>query len=149
MRNSLQPACRPTAIVLVLVLTACVTTETARLYNLDTGEVINASFENTGSGHGKITAVTSAGAQLSGEYSTISGMGYSSGYATASATGSGGYTWAAAQGFSFNQPGKQFGSATVVGGGLVIDIVYVVDPWSSHGHGVGRDNKGGRYKVQF
>jgi hypothetical protein len=34
------------------------------------------------------------------------------------------------------------------GGGLVIDIVYAVDPWTSHGNGVGKDNKGGRYRLQ-
>jgi hypothetical protein len=46
-------------------------------------------------------------------------------------------------------PGKQFGTATVVGDGLVIDVVYAVDPWSAHGHGVGKDNKGNNYKLQF
>ena len=134
-------------LVVTVTISACATT--ARLYNLDTGEVLNASFENYGSGHGKITVVTPSGKQLSGEYSTISGMSYSSGFGSVSATDSGGYAWAAAQGFSFNQPGKQFGSATLVGDGLVIDIVYVVDPWSSHGHGVGKDNKGRKWKIQF
>ena len=124
-------------------------TTTARLYNLDTGEVLNASFENNGSGHGQITATTATGKPLVGEYTTISGASFSSGFGTASARGGGGYAWATAQGFSFEQPGQQYGSATVVGDGLVIDIVYVVDPWSGHGHGVGKDNHGGKYKVQF
>lgn len=54
-----------------------------------------------------------------------------------------------AQGFSFNQPGQQYGSAVVVGEGLVIEVIYVVDPWSGHGNGVGRDSKGGTYRLQF
>lgn len=135
------------AAAFLLGLAGCATT--ARLYNLDTGEILNASFEDYGTGHGSITASMSNGKKLNGEYTTISGMGYSTGFGTATATGSGGYAWATAQGFSFNQPGQQFGSATLVGDGLVIDIVYVVDPWTSHGHGVGKDNKGGKYKVQF
>jgi hypothetical protein len=130
-----------------LLLAGCATT--ARLYNLDTGEVLNASFENYGTGHGQITVKTASGNLLSGEYSTISGAGFSSGVGTATVTGSEGYAWATAQGFSFNQPGQQYGSATVAGDGLVIDIIYVVDPWSGHGHGVARDNRGGKYKVQF
>ena len=133
--------------VLIAMVGGCATT--ARLYNLDTGDVLNASFENHGTGHGQITVTTPDGKQLSGEYTTISGMSYSSGFGTASASGSGGYAWATAQGFSFSQPGKQYGSATLAGQGMVIDIVYVVDPWTSHGYGVGKDNKGGKYKVQF
>ena len=135
------------AAVLLLCLSGCVTT--ARLYNLDTGEVLNASFENYGTGHGRITVVMPGGKQLNGEYTTISDMSYSTAFGAATASGLGGYAWATAQGFSFNQPGKQFGSATIVGDGLVIDIVYVVDPWTSHGYGVCKDNKGGKYKIQF
>ncbi len=131
----------------LLLLAGCATT--ARLYNLDTGEVLNASYQNYGTGHGQITAQTAAGKTLVGEYTTISGASYSSGVGTASVSGSGGYAWATAQGFSFNQPGQQYGSATLVGDGLVIDIVYVVDPWTSHGHGVGKNNQGGKYKIQF
>jgi hypothetical protein len=131
----------------LLLLAACASS--GRLYNLDTGEVLNASYENFGTGRGKITATTASGSTLAGGYTTISGMGMSTALGTASASGSGGYAWATAQGFSFNQPGQQYGSATLVGGGLVIDIVYVVDPWTGNGHGVGRDNKGGRYRVHF
>lgn len=129
------------------LLAGCVTT--ARLYNLDTGEVLNAKFQNNGTGHGTITARTASGQTLTGEYSTISGMSYSSGFGSATVSGGGGFAWATAQGFAFNMPGKQYGTATVVGNGLVIEVVYEVDPWTSHGTGVGRDNKGGRYRLQF
>jgi len=129
--------------------TGCATVTTARLYNLDTGHVLNISFENYGTGHGQMRAVGPDGRQLLGEYTTISDFAFSSGFGTATAFGSAGYAWATGQGFSFGQPGRQYGSATLAGDGLIIEIVYVVDPWSSHGHGVGRDNKGGRYKIQF
>ena len=134
-------------IATMVILSSCATT--ARLYNLQTGQVLNATFQNYGTGHGDITVVMPDGKSLHGEYSTISGMSYNTGFGNAYASGNDGYAWATAQGFSFHQPGKQFGSATVAGDGLVIDIVYVVDPWSSHGYGVGKDNRGGRYKVQF
>lgn len=138
---------RIATVLCVLLLCGCATT--ARLYNLESGEVLNATYQNYGTGHGQITVTTPAGKTLMGEYTTISGAGYSSGVGTATVSGTGGYAWATAQGFSFNQPGQQYGSATVVGDGLVIDIVYVVDPWTGHGYGVGKDNHGGRYKVQF
>ena len=138
---------RSAAILCVLALSGCVTS--ARLYNLDSGEVLTATYENNGSGHGQITVRTPSGQILVGEYTTISGASYSSGFGTATVSGNGGYAWAAAQGFSFNQPGQQFGSATAVGGGLVIDIVYAVDPWTGHGQGVGKDNRAGRYRVLF
>jgi hypothetical protein len=124
-------------------------TSTARLYNLDTGEVLAADYENNGLGRGSITVKTPSGKVLVGEYATISGMGYSTGMGTATAGGTGGYAWAVAQGFSFNQPGQQYGSATVAGDGLVIDIIYVVDPWTGNGHGVGKDNQGHHYRVHL
>jgi hypothetical protein len=90
------------------------------------------------------------GKSLSGEYSTISDLSYQTTTSNISATDSAGnMAWAVAQGFSFNQPGRQFGSAIVTGDGLVIDVVYAVDPWTSHGYGVGKDNQGGKYKVLF
>jgi hypothetical protein len=131
----------------LIALGACVTT--AHLYDLDSGEVLSAKYQNYGIGHGTIVLTRANGATLQGEYSTISGMGDSSAETTASATGSGGYAWATAQGFSFNQPGQQYGAAIVAGDGLVIEVVYVTDPWTGHGHGVGKDNKGGRYNLQF
>ena len=121
----------------------------ARLYNLDTGEVLTAIYKDYGTGHGEITVTTPEGNKLVGEYTTISGAMLSSGFGSASVSGTGGYAWATAQGFSISQPGAEYGSATVAGAGLVIDLLYVVDPWSGHGHGVGRDNRGGRYTLQF
>jgi hypothetical protein len=138
------------ALATCLLLAFCAgCASTARLYNLDTGAIIHATFENYGTGQGKILATAEDGKTLQGEYSTISGASFSTGSGFASAAGTGGYAWASAQGFSFNQPGQQYGSAVVAGGGLVIEIIYAVEPWTSHGNGVGKDNKGGRYRRQF
>ena len=133
--------------LLLALCTGCVST--ARLYNLDTGAILRATFENVGTGQGKIVATTVDGKTLHCEYSTISGASFSTGSGFASAAGPGGYAWATAQGFSLNQPGQQYGSAVVAGGGLVIEIIYAVDPWTSHGNGVGKDNRSGRYNLQF
>jgi hypothetical protein len=111
---------------------------TARLYNLDTGAIVQLTFENYGTGQGKIVATTEDGKTLEGEYSTPSGASISTGSGFATASGSGGYAWATAQGFSLAQLGQQYGTAVVTGGG------FAVDPWTSHGNGVGKDNKGGR-----
>ena len=117
---------------------------TARLYNVETLEVIYLDFKISVSGHGKITGKLPNGKELAGEYSSLS-----EGSTSAGSVGSEGYEWAITQGFSFNQPDVQYGSATLVGDGLVIEIVYAALKWTSHGSGVGRDNQGGRYRVRF
>ena len=134
-------------VLLVLSLSGCISTVTltGRAYNLDTAEVLTVSYLYNGTGHGKITLITHDGERLEGEYSTLSGMSMSTGFGSASSP----FGWAVAQGFSFNSPGTQYGSAVVAGYGLVIDAVYQVDMWSGHGWGVGKDNKGHKYRLQF
>lgn len=135
------------AALALLLLTACVTT--ARLYNLDTGEVLNASYSSYGTGHGKITLTRPNGQKLTGEYSTLSDTQMTTSFGSAGVSSGGQYAWATGQGFSFTTPGRQYGSAVCVGDGLVIEVVYTVDPWTGHGQGVGKDNKGGKYRLQF
>ena len=77
-------------VILLFAMVGCAST--ARLYNLDTGEVLNATFESNGTGHGQITVATPEGKMLSGEYTTISGMDFSSGFGTAGISGSSGYS---------------------------------------------------------
>jgi hypothetical protein len=132
---------------IVFLLSGCALT--ARLYNVETAEVIFLNFKNYGTGHGKITGKLPNGKELVGEYATVSGGSTSEGTSGDSAIGSRGYEWATAQGFYFNQPDVQYGSATLVGDELLIEIVYAVLKWTSHGYGVGRDNQGGRYRVKF
>lgn len=134
-------------VFLVILLAGCVTT--ARLYNLDTGEILSASYSSYGTGHGKITLTRPNGQILTGEYTTISENSSTWGFGSANVSAGSQYAWATAQGFSFTSSGKQFGSAVCVGEGLVIEVVYAVDVWSGHGNGVGKDNKGGKYRLQF
>jgi hypothetical protein len=133
----------PAAVILaVAVFSGCVST--ARLYNLDSGEVLAARFKNYGTGHGEITVTLPDGKELKGEYSTLDNS--SSSFGTNVTSGS--YGWATSQGFSFSVPHTQYGSAVVAGSGFVIDVVYQVDILS-HGFGVAKDNKGGHYRLQF
>jgi hypothetical protein len=61
-----------------------------------------------------------------------------------------GYEWATAFGFSFDERNRIYGAATMVGDkNTIIEAVYSVDRQSLHGHGVARDNQGGRYKLHF
>lgn len=134
-------------LLVLLLLSSCV--GTARLYNLDTAQVIDVQFEDNGTGRGKISGTLPNGEPLSGEYNTLQGGSETASTATAAGAGFGGYDWATAQGFSFNQPNTDYGAATVVGGGLVIDCVYGTSGFPSHGEGVCRDNKGGNYRLHF
>jgi hypothetical protein len=122
---------------------------TARLYKLDTADIIHLNFKISVSGHGKITGKLPNGKELVGEYSTLPEGITSKGTGDASAVGSGDYAWATAQGFSFSEPNVKYGSATLKGDGLLIEIVYAALAWTSHGYGVGRDNQGGKYRVKF
>ncbi len=116
--------------------------------------VTTIQFVRTGTGHNSGTVTTPDGEVFQWEFSTISGasMGWGSIFGTArSSTGNvSAYGWANAMGFSFNQPGVQYGSFVSVGNkGTVIEGVYAVDSFTNHGHGVGRDNKDRRYRLQF
>lgn len=135
------------AAILALLLAGCV--QTARLYNTDTGEVLTAKYTNSGMGHGTITLITKEGKTLTGEYTTIDNTSYGWGFGSGTVASGGQYAWASAQGFSFSSPGVQYGSAICTGEGLVIEIVYQTSVWTGHGTGVGKDNKGGKYRLQF
>lgn len=135
------------ALFAALPLMGC--TDTARLYNLRTGAVIHLDYTDIGTGHGKVTGVMPDGTKLVGEYSTISGISTTFSSGNAETSGPAGYSWATAQGFSFSVPGVQYGTATLAGGGEVIQAVYAVDPMTGNGHGVAKDNHGNTYSLQF
>jgi hypothetical protein len=130
---------------------------TVRLYDLNKGSVMEAFIEDARQIHGKITAVNhETGESFTGEYTSIRDdvvkSSYGSGYVTGgpSSLYHSSYGWATAYGFSFDQPTKIYGAATLVGNrGTVIEVVYAVDRRVLHGHGVGRDNQGNRYKLHF
>ena len=148
--NTVAPTHRTIAVIGVMLVSFAGCATTARLYDLDGGSVIRTTFTNLGVGHGRIVGTMPDGEPLEGEYSTLSNMRASAKTARAQGLVAGQYSWASAQGFSFDTPGVQYGAAVLSGRDkTVVEIVYVVDPWTSHGTGVGRDNKGRRYRVQF
>ena len=112
-----------------------------RAYNLETGDLCEGFIQDARQTQGAITGINkTTGETFKGEYTTIISDTTTSSYA-------GGYSstfgWATAQGFSFGQPRKLYGTATLVGDkGTVVEIVYATDRQTLHGHGVGRDNKG-------
>jgi hypothetical protein len=137
-------------LLLVSIASGCGVHAQGRLYRLDEPYVVTFDYIRHGTGHTHLTGTAPDGEFFEGEVSTVSGMSMSSWTASATAAGSGGYAWANAMGFGFNQPGVQYGSGVVVGNkGTVIEAVYAVDPWTAHGYGVGKDNKGNRYRIQF
>ena len=121
----------------------------ARLYKLDTAELIHLDFKISVSTSGKITGRLPNGKKLVGEYGPLPEDIAGKGTGETGDVGSGDYAWANAQGFYFSEPNAKYGSAILKGDGLIIEIVYAVLPWTTHGYGVGRDNKGGRYRVKF
>jgi hypothetical protein len=133
----------------VIFLTACTITRTARLYDLDTGQVLHATMATHGTGHGEVTVVTPDGKTLTGEYSTVSNGQFSSSSANAMVNVGGTFGWANAQGFSVTRSSAVVGSGVVTGSGIVLEVVFQVDSFTKHGDGVGRDNKGHKYRLEF
>jgi hypothetical protein len=142
-------------IIVSIILSSCISsTVTARLYRMDDGMVTNIQFIRTGTGHNRGTVTTPDGEILEWEFSTISGgsTSWGSGFGTAKASSgnASAYGWANAMGFSFNQPGVQYGSFVAIGSkGTAIEGVYAVSSSTNHGYGVGKDNKDRRYRLQF
>jgi hypothetical protein len=134
---------------IAVFFTACTITRTARLYDLDTGEVLHATMATHGTGHGEVTVVTPDGKTLTGEYSTVSSGQFSSSSANAVTNIRGTFGWANAQGFSVTRSRAVVGSGVVTGSGIVLDVVFQVDSFTGHGDGVGRDNKGHKYRLEF
>ena len=159
----IQKLSRISLILFMFVACAVAVPRTARMYDLDKGTIIEGLIKDARQTHGIITAENRAtGERFAGEYTSITDDRVKSSFGIAASKTSGyatggtshlsysGYGWANAYGFSFDQPRKIFGAATIVGDkGTVIEIVYAVDRRNLHGHGVGRDNKGNRYKVHF
>lgn len=117
------------------------TVTTGHLYRLDDGSVISIDFEQNGSGHGSINGKSPAGETFKGEYTTL---------ANASAIDRNTYSWTAEMGFPTDSQSLQYGTATAAGSkGTTIEVIYTVNPATGHGSGVGKDNKGNKYRLQF
>jgi hypothetical protein len=132
--------------IILIALAGCSLTVSARMYRMDDGMVTSVKFVRSFVGHKTGTAITPEGERLQWEFTTLSGASVRGGSATVATK----YGWVTGMGFSFDQPGVQYGSFVAVGDkGTIIEAVYAVDPFSNHGHGVGKDNKDRRYRIYF
>jgi len=138
----------------------------ARLYNLDTGDVISAQMDYAENGHGLMTATLPTSEVCSGEY-TIAGRGRSYGTGpyenpvptdeqatedSAQRSSDGDLSWAEAYGYGAGTFVQPIGSATLAGDrGTVLEIVIYSFYYyhGVHGDGVGRDNHGNWYRVHI
>lgn len=121
----------------------------ARVYELDSGMTINATFESLSEGHGRITGQGSDGEQFSGEFSIDSQMfpmGYRPPIFTTMSAGS-----AERYGFTPGSDVRPVGSATLLGDrGTVVEIVlYSIHLLDGYGAGVATDNKDRVYRVHI
>ena len=126
----------------------------ARLYDLASPKVLKCAFHRLRPGNVDIQAIGPSGENFTGQGITQSerSASYSlgSGEATAFHEGESVTLWAQSSGFTFNDPGMQYGSFLLVGDrGTVIDGVWKVNPYDSHGGytGVARSNHGDHYRL--
>jgi hypothetical protein len=133
-----------TLFLAVLVLPGC--TSSARLHNLDTGEVIPIKLKNYGIGEGEITGVLPNGKEAIGAHVLVSG-GVTNWATHDCRIDSGGCDWAKSQGFRFDQPHTKYGYAVVVADGVLIKMLYAIGRRTSYGCGI--DNNGRKYRLIF
>lgn len=137
-------------LLLSVCATSCTMTLAARIYDLDSAAVLQATFKYSGSGKGPIFVDTPEGQTCEGEYVTVAGGTtgwgtiFAAGYApTGSAT-------AVANTIAVEAENKQKGSAVATcSDGMVVECEYVTSAWSAQGYGGCRDNRGRRYKLMF
>jgi len=145
---------KPSLLVLLIGITLAILsgcTVSARLIRTDDGMVTNLQFMRSFTGHKRLTYTNPEGEVFDLEYTTLSGgsFGWTSlGTPLAASGGASAYGWAGSMGFSFNQPGVQYGSFVAIGNkGTIIEGVYAVDPITNHGHGVAKDNHDRPYRM--
>jgi hypothetical protein len=128
----------------------CVMTLGARVYNLDSGEVLEATFRYTGSGKGPVEFTLPSGVSCSGEYVTVAGGSTGWGSVFASVYGPGGAATGTATALGGSIENKQRGSAVATcPGGRVFECEYVTSAWSAQGYGACKDNLGQKYRLMF
>ena len=127
-----------------VVLNGC--TSSARLQNLDTGEVIPIKLTNYGIGEGEIFGKLPNGKEAIGAHVLVSG-GVTNWGTRDCQIDAGGCEWAKALGFSFDKPNAKYGYAVLVADNVLIKLMYAIDRRTSYGCGI--DNIGRKYRLQF
>lgn len=128
----------------------CAITASARIYNLDSAEVMQASFRYTGSGKGPISVMKPNGTACAGEYVTVAG---------------GSVGWGAIFGTVYSAAGSGTGSGTVITSqmdlmqrgaavarcddDMVVECEYLTVAGRAQGFGACKDNRNGRYRLMF
>jgi hypothetical protein len=140
-----------TTVVLIAMLIGFVSCAlSARIYNLDNGEVVIATFKYSGTGRGSVKATLPSGEVCKGEYVTVAGGTTGWGSVFPTVYGPGGSASASSIGYGTSIENKQKGTAIVIGNrGTVVECEYVTSAFSAQGYGACRDNKGNRYKLMF
>jgi len=130
----------------------------AKIYNLDTGDVFPGTFVWDRTGYGPIEATSDKGVHCSGEYSTQEG-GYSGTSAGSSRSWGHIYGWGAggfSQSFGHSSESYSVSPNTQTGSAIlrcddknIIRCEYVVNVGSNHGNGYCTDSKNARYEFTF
>ena len=121
-------------------------TSSAKLHNLDTGEVIPLKLKNYGIGEGEIVGELPNGKEAIGAHVLVSG-GVTNWGNNDCKIDSGGCEWAKSLGFAFNQPNTKYGYAVLVADRVLIKLMYAIDRRTSYGCGI--DNNGRKYRLVF
>ena len=133
----------------LLILTALYfagCTSSARLHNLETGEVIPIKLTNYGIGEGEITGELPNGKEAIGAHVLVAG-GVTNWGADDCQIDSDGCEWAKSLGFPFNQPDAKYGYAVLVADDVVIKLIYAISHRTSYGCGI--DDNGQKYRLVF
>ena len=125
----------------MLMAGGCV--RSARLYNLNEPEILEAHFKDSGTGHGTAwIGQKEKTARCRGEYSTVPGGSSAWGTIYTSA----GVVSASAVALENEQRGQ---AILQCADGRVIECEYVTSAVSGGGHGACRDNRDARYRLMF
>jgi hypothetical protein len=123
----------------------------ARLYNLKTGDVLEATFSRNifRNSHGKISFKHNDGSLLTGEYSRVPTGNVAWGSVYASVMGPRGGASGSGSGMAYAGPAGIPGSAIMTWNGHIVECEFVSNAMSGHGSGGCKSNDGTLYKLMY
>jgi hypothetical protein len=123
----------------------------ARLYNLKTGEVLEAKFSRGmfHNSHGTISVKYTDGTLLIGEYSTVPRGNVAWGSIYAGVIGPRGGASTTGSGIAYSGSAGVPGSAIMTGSGHVIQCEFISNVMSGHGSGGCQSNDGTLFKLMY